>query len=144
DPTTGGPEPTTGGEAETVGTTVDTPTTGGGDPTTKGPEDPTTTTGGSGVAKPDTRYDTPECKQTVAAALEARGAGDFRGMLTLLKKRYCWKSKRANAKLQTQAFKETKQFARCIKAGKRLSDPEVKSWVKLCTKRLEIETRNGG
>ncbi len=85
--------------------------------------------------------DSAKCKQTVAAAAEARSNGDFRALLGILRDRHCWKSKKEHKILRTLAYKETKQFARCVQTGKSVNDDRVKRWVNICERRLEMENK---
>ncbi|MCA9717068.1 MAG: protein kinase [Myxococcales bacterium] len=102
--------------------------------------------GDSGGTKPTKRPPKPSpdsaaCKQTVAAANEARSNGDFRALLVLLKDRHCWKSKKEHKILRTLAYKETMQFARCVQIGKSVNDDRVRRWVNICEKRLAKENQ---
>ncbi|NVB40457.1 serine/threonine protein kinase [Pseudenhygromyxa sp. WMMC2535] len=133
----GDPPGTTGGA---IPASLETDSTGLG--TDTGSDTGTETDTGTGT---DTDTDTGEdvvpahatftCKRMREDAEKAAQAFQWNQVLTLTKKRACWRSRNDRAKLRVQALMELERWSQCVNEGRNLSDKKVKAWVTICEKR---------
>ena len=91
----------------------------------------------SAAAKADPSK-TAACARTRADAAAAYAARKWSAALGKLGKRQCWSGsgRTARKKMQIKAYAETNQFAKCVKAGRGLSDDASKKILRICEGRV--------
>ena len=121
--------------------------TGGAQPAETGEVEPDT--GGveteTGAVEPDTggpapsiaKHKTAECQKVREDAEQAAKAFKWDRVLQLTKERKCWADKASRARLEVEAYMESKRWEDCVRAGKGASSKDVKDMVTVCEKRLQ-------
>jgi hypothetical protein len=94
---------------------------------------------------PATEPSSPEpaaCDLTRRAAVDARQAHDWSGLLRHTTRASCWRSSDERVALRVKALMELGRFEECAKLGHRVSRPEadVQLWTRVCAKRSGTET----
>jgi serine/threonine-protein kinase len=82
------------------------------------------------------------CALTRRAAVDARGAHDWQGLLRHTAHASCWASADDRLALRIKALMELGRFTECVRLGHRVSRPQadVQLWTRLCSKRSDTET----
>jgi serine/threonine protein kinase len=82
------------------------------------------------------------CELTRRAALDARRAHDWKGLLRHTERARCWGSSDPRAPLRIKALMELGRFSECADVGRSLThdDAEIRRWTRLCEKRTENES----
>lgn len=103
-----------------------------------------TTRSGGVQAKPNAPAppDPEACDLTRRAAVDARQAHDWAGLLRHTARASCWRSSDERVALRVKALMELGRFEECVKLGQRVSRPEadVQLWTRVCEKRSGTET----
>lgn len=80
------------------------------------------------------------CALMRRAALDARSAHDWSGLLRHTTRASCWNDQGELMALRVKALMELRRFSECAELGRRVHRPEVQQWTRLCEKRAGTET----
>lgn len=118
--------PAEAGELETEGATETEGETETGEP------EPDT----AGSAPSIPKHKTAECQKVRQEAEQAADGFKWARVLQLTKQRRCWADRADHARLEVEAYMESKRWEDCVRAGKGASSKAVKDMVTVCEKRL--------
>lgn len=95
----------------------------------------------SNTARPKDASKTPACERTRRDASSAHAARKWDRAITLLGKRDCWtgSGRSSRRRMLVKAYFETKQFAKCLRAGRGAKDSATKGLTATCKARVELD-----